>query len=466
MTYTLEQEDIFSTCLQMQTNEIVSIIAPAGGGKTFVLSELAKQMPKEKILYLAYNKAIKQEAKNKFPKNTQIETVHSLAYSCLKLNDKVVREKDYTVLDISEMFDIDFETANFALISFNEFCNSNKKGFTRKEYNEKQEIKIAYELFKKMKNREIQITHSFYLKEFELIVSDKPNLFDFTVILLDEAQDSNEVTLSIFNSFFAKKIFVGDPNQAIYSFRNCVNAFDIVKCNYQLRITDCYRCSANILERANFLLQHFKHIDYKIKSKQKENIPSAPTKAVITRTNAKIIELISKQSDKNYVLLKNPNDIFKNSIVFVNFLKNRKEKIDYNNFVFLKKCKNEQQLKEYIEQSGSIELKSAFRIAKIYGDRIFKLYRIAKENYNKKKSLENIYYLTTAHTSKGLEFDCVELTNDFPDLFSLLEQKINNEECNTNIIEEINLYYVAITRAKFILDDTTKTGQEIDSLDI
>ena len=460
MTYTLEQEEIFDTCIgQMNKGEFAAIVAPAGSGKTFVLSELAKQMPKEKILYLAYNRAIKEEAKHKFPQNTHITTTHGLAYSFLNLDSSIVREKDYTAIDIAEMFNVEFETANLALIAFNDFCNSSKKGFSRSDYNKFPEIKIAYELFKKMKNREIQITHTFYLKEFQLLISEKLP-FSYDVVLLDEAQDSNEVTIEIFNAFKnAKKIFVGDPNQAIYSFRNCVNAFEKINSNYTLPLVDCYRCNKEVIEQANFFLGNFKKNHTLIRSKQKDEMPVNPVKATITRTNAKIIELLSKDKNNDYVLLKKPKEIFYNSIQFVNFLKGRKKQIDYEVFAFLKKCKNENDLKKYLEQSGSIELQSAFRIAKIYGDRIFHIYTKAKLNYAEKKKKENIHYLITAHTSKVLEFDIVELTNDFPDLFSLKEKKLNGEESDKNLDEEVNLYYVAITRAKFELIDDTKNKE-------
>ena len=64
------------------------------------------------------------------------------------------------------------------------------------------------------------MTHDCYLKLFHL---KKIINIDFDVVMVDEAQDSNEVTLDlVMNKISADetiKIFVGDPHQQIYSFQ-------------------------------------------------------------------------------------------------------------------------------------------------------------------------------------------------------------------------------------------------------
>jgi hypothetical protein len=54
--------------------------AYAGCGKTSTLVAFAKCNPKKKILYLAYNRAIRDEGAAKFPKNVQCKTSHQLAW--------------------------------------------------------------------------------------------------------------------------------------------------------------------------------------------------------------------------------------------------------------------------------------------------------------------------------------------------------------------------------------------------
>ncbi|MES1224676.1 MAG: UvrD-helicase domain-containing protein, partial [Bacteroidota bacterium] len=63
----------------------IKINAVAGSGKTTTLIEYARARPAEKILYLAFNRAVKLEAEKKFAEkgvtNVKIETAHSLAFS-------------------------------------------------------------------------------------------------------------------------------------------------------------------------------------------------------------------------------------------------------------------------------------------------------------------------------------------------------------------------------------------------
>src|ERR1700743_1744014 len=63
----------------------IKINAVAGSGKTTTLIEYARARPGEKILYLAFNRAVKLEAEKKFMEkgvsNVRIETAHSLAFS-------------------------------------------------------------------------------------------------------------------------------------------------------------------------------------------------------------------------------------------------------------------------------------------------------------------------------------------------------------------------------------------------
>jgi superfamily I DNA/RNA helicase len=59
--------------------------------------------------------------------------------------------------------------------------------------------------------------------------------------------------------------------------------------------------------------------------------------------------------------------------------------------------------------------------------------------------------LSTAHKSKGREWDKVKLANDFKQIESLAQARDENKDFAINP-EEFNLLYVAITRAKRMLD--------------
>jgi superfamily I DNA and RNA helicase len=59
---------------------IIAVSAFAGTGKTTTLVHFARARPQERILYLAFNKAIQMEASAKFPENVTCRTTHAIAY--------------------------------------------------------------------------------------------------------------------------------------------------------------------------------------------------------------------------------------------------------------------------------------------------------------------------------------------------------------------------------------------------
>ncbi|MGP4878937.1 hypothetical protein ACTXQV_44115, partial [Klebsiella pneumoniae] len=56
------------------------VIAYAGTGKTTTLQMISDAMPERRGMYLAFNKAIAGEAQNKFHRNVDCRTFHSLAF--------------------------------------------------------------------------------------------------------------------------------------------------------------------------------------------------------------------------------------------------------------------------------------------------------------------------------------------------------------------------------------------------
>jgi F-box protein 18 (helicase) len=74
----------------------------------------------------------------------------------------------------------------------------------------------------KMDSGEIEVTHDFYLKKFQLQTQSLP--FDY--ILFDEGQDASPAMLDIFLKQPAVKVIVGDTHQQIYSWRYAVNSLE------------------------------------------------------------------------------------------------------------------------------------------------------------------------------------------------------------------------------------------------
>jgi superfamily I DNA/RNA helicase len=255
--------------------------------------------------------------------------------------------------------------------------------------------------------------------------------------LLDEAQDSNPVTIKIFNALQGQKILVGDKYQQIYQFRGSLNAMEMIKAKYEFFLTHTFRCSKSVVDEANKVLKNYLGAKKYLSSKREDETFEINNVAFIARTNATLIELIDnfKDEEDGIDITRDVNEIFKTAINLFYFINEESNKLS-KEFQYLKKFSNEDELKDYIEDYDLIELKTNLKIAKRYKTYLFTL---KKEATSKISPLSNIV-LTTAHASKGLEWDSVVLMKDFKDLDTVDEDKL---------VEEANLLYVAITRAKY-----------------
>lgn len=444
---TTEQTKIIDTSLLLKNNETIKINAFAGTGKTTTLLAVTNANKDMIFLYIAFNSSIVKEARRKFGKNVEIFTWHKLAIDNLDMSMYNIRTKEYDLLTIADILEIE---DNLDLVGdimrlmkyyFNSDCRTLYEAAQLVNLLSSETLQYATTLWNKFNSGDIDITHDFYLKKFsldEVALSRLSNKYD--CFLLDEAQDCNPVTLKIFNSLTGKKkILVGDTYQQIYQFRGSVNAMDTIKAEYNFFLTYTFRCSKNVVDEANMILKRYLGSKTFLTSKNTE-VPEINTVAYITRTNAMLIELISifKDEDENtkFNLLKTPQEIFNTAVNVYYFLNNEHEKLS-KEFKYLKKFQSEAHLLEFANDYDMVDLKSSVKLVKRYKKYVFVLMESAKKMQDKKSHIT----LTTAHTSKGLEWDRVLLTSDFKDL-----AEIDTVE---KLIEEGNLLYVAVTRAKY-----------------
>lgn len=125
-----EQKRIVDLSKSMDKNEILAIQACAGSGKTSTLKEISLANPKQRFLYLAFNKSIATEARERFPKNVEAKTIHSLAFNYAKMHlGSFAPQSKITILDLKELIEFDFdESYDFAygLKIFENFLRSDK----------------------------------------------------------------------------------------------------------------------------------------------------------------------------------------------------------------------------------------------------------------------------------------------------------------------------------------------------
>ena len=467
MNLTKQQKAILES---VQKYKSIKINAFAGTGKTTTLRLISDRYKEKKILYLAFNSAIKNEASSIFPSNTYVKTTHGLAFGAIKKNTNIDLNKitNYRAIDISKDFEISYNQAVGALKIFENFCNSIKTEIDPKDI----EHKTAKNMFDRMLISKMNPTHAFYLKYYYLLISTgQIQQFNYDIIMLDEAQDTNEVTLGIFDALSTKvKIYVGDEHQQIYSFRGSKNALNKIKSDKKLYLSRSFRFNDSIASYANILLKNFKNESVSIDTSAETKDDIIETNGYISRTNAQLISIISEriQNRKPFVTVRDPNEIFNLTIEVHYILTHQKSEVKRNRF--LKDFANEDEILDYANEVDDYELKSALKMAKEYKEKVFEFKEISDKFYvawkNKNingfdKRVNEILFLTTAHTAKGLEWDKVTIADDFTDFADLIVdfgcddlkefQEEQNHLPNQELIDEFNLFYVAVTRAKKII---------------
>lgn len=478
MQLTAEQENI------LNTQEHLKINAVAGSGKTTTIVEFARtRPPKAKILYLGFNKSVKLEAQEKFRKaklyNVTSETAHSLAYRHIMHGSSFELSKQgYKIYDLAKALGLNtqegeryghYVLANHINKFFSYFCNSNARRIDELNYvdtlQEPKAKKFAKNFkrhiyngtlafWQKMEVGEIAITHDFYLKKFQL---SNPKL-PYDYILFDEGQDASPAMLDVFLKQKAIKIIVGDEHQQIYGWRHAVNSLAQVSFKAKF-LTNSFRFGSSIAQLANHVLGWKKHLDIDVnfEVKGKGNYQETKTKAVLARTNLglllKAIEYVSEKDKKNLYFEGNIHsytyaDDGTSLYDVLNLYLGNKYRIKD---ALIKEMRNMADLDDYIESTQDLQLAMMVEVVKQYGEEIPELIKEIKARHiegDDKSKAEIIF--STVHRSKGMEYDQVQLVDDFLSeerLLKKLEEEgemISEEKLN----EEINLLYVAVTRAK------------------
>lgn len=462
----------------------IKINAVAGSGKTTTIIEYAKVRPATaRILYLAFNKSVKLEAQKKFSdkglNNVKVETAHSLAYRhIVSQYGYKVRPRAYRTNEIVALLDLksngekhaEYIVANHINKFITYFCNSDKykvqdlnyldtvsdakaKAFVSSfyDYIEKQ----ARLLLSKMDKGEIEVIHDFYLKKFQL---SNP-ILHYDYILFDEGQDASSAMLDVFLKQKATKVIVGDTHQQIYGWRYAVNSLE--KADFKTYcLSTSFRFSQDIANLAMDVLKWKKHISRKSRFviTGKGSAGKTQSKAVIARTNLglllKAIEYVTqKKKVKNLYFEGNINSYTYAddgaSLYDILNLYNGKHHLIKDKLI--KEMKSLEELEDYVEKTEDAQLGMMIGIVREYGNDIPDIIKAIKEKHidsDEKEKAEMIF--STVHRCKGMEYDAVQIVNDFITEEKLEKLKADKEHPYSvdKLNEEINLLYVAVTRTK------------------
>ena len=458
-------------------SEALKVVAFAGAGKTSTLRAYAKARPERRMLYLAFNNAIAREAAGKFTPNVTCLTTHSLAFRAVgqayrhKLVNNVRANQAAQALKLNPGDSSGFGHANQSLRALKHFLSTSCADLDEfadlvsdERKHQPAAIEGAARLWQAMcdpGNEAMPMLHDGYLKLFQL---SAPRL-DVDTILFDEAQDANPVTLAIVRQQSCAKVFVGDPHQQIYQFRYAENAMADPSLTDELFLTESFRFGDEIAAAANRLLA-VKRERNPVRGGRR--VPPSSTKASIARGNAALY--------RRAALLANQGG----NVCWVGGIDGYR--LDLLNDIWLLKAGRRSEIKDrFVARFEDFDALQGYAAAQ--DERDLKAWIRVIEGHSRWQAIpEEIALvrsrsvaqpegatlaLATAHKSKGLEFGSVELADDFPEAELANPVKYSREThpmfwdeqgFRGGVllpVEEINLRYVAITRA----ETTCSSGQ-------
>ncbi len=478
MELTAEQQAVINT------NENLVINAVAGSGKTTTLIEYAKTRPAgSRILYIAFNKTVKTEAVQKFAAagigHVKVETAHSLAYQHIVKHHQYQVTQGYKSYEWCDLLGIqtgehhtDIIIANHVNKFISYFCNSRAtrvqdmnyaavitdakaKTFVDNFYKQIEQFTRA--ALAKMDKGEIAVTHDFYLKKFQL---SQPVL-SFDYILFDEGQDASAAMLDVFLQQKAIKVIVGDTHQQIYGWRYAINSLQQVDFPVH-HLSSSFRFDEEIALIANKILAWKMQLHQPALVKiTGAGTPSGitHTRATLGRTNTGLLlnaiaqwqqgtvkKLYFEGNISSYTFADEGASLYD----VLNLYNGKPDKIKDRLMAGMKTMKD---LEDYIDKTEDNSLSMMVEVVKEFGNRLPVLINELKMHHTATKEEADMIF-STVHRCKGMEYDEVTLLADFINeeklkkYLSPFDKEAMPETDRNRLAEEINILYVAVTRAK------------------
>ena len=447
---TPEQKEVVQA---VKSGTSLKVLALAGTGKT-TTDKLIAKYHKKKTLYVCFNKTVADKANKEMPSHVEARTLNSIAYRrVIKKHDfKSQLKSSLYVYDIKSELEIDSNDVALKIRDvLVEFCNSDKSQIQELNpfYNSKKakNPSLVFQLAEKYwelawkKGSSVPITHDFYLKKFQL---SKEKL-NYELILVDEAQDMNPVSIDIIKNQVAQTVWIGDENQQIYKWRGSVNQLSSLDLP-EYGLTHSFRFGEDLAEIANVVLKELQspylltgaggptqvHWGYPIEN----NKPIT----FIGRTNAWLLnKAVIKAAENNKIYLPTFNET-KMILWSAFFLKKRQfKKVRYQPFWrysswsdLVEDSRHEKELASIVSLIKKLEKKG--ENLKSFLD------KIEKKLVNNPSHADYLFY--TVHKAKGEEWDNVFISPEFNNIVD------DDNDKEIDLTEELNILYVALTRAK------------------
>ena len=466
---TQEQLDIIEA---FKHTRVLKVNASAGSGKTSTLKMLADANVVPSI-YLSFNRAIADEASSKFPRHVSCRSQHQVAYSVFgkMLAHKLTRSKGNvyinvagTVSEIVKYYKIDdFQTSEDTILA-RSVGTLVKEAVQRFQYSKDDKLELHHISKKSLKEitkgideskvKDLQYLvlryanklwkdkvdplspvlaeHDTYLKLWQLSNPVLP----YEIVYLDESQDTNPVIYDVVSKqTHCKIVYVGDKHQSIYAFRQAINAMDKIEAPEKY-LTKSFRFGQTIADVATFIING--QMDIRgaewINSQLLDHTPKQY--AMLFRTNAGLIDqAVRLIAEGKRIRCDIDTYKFEQQLKSAEALlfEDHKNVKDETVALYSKWADLLDALDEHVELKRVVDVVTSGRT---------KMYLQALSKLKKQQGSYDIL-LVTAHKAKGMEWDNVVIADDF-DLKKVLDVSSDGKVSE----QEVNLFYVACTRAK------------------
>ena len=528
MNYSEAQLEIINTI-----DGNIGVIASAGSGKTTVLTKRIENMVKnhsiapQDILAVTFSKKAKENIQDKLKElnvnGVNIETFHSLALKIIGTRygtgyfkvwtlqwekEKIMQTICYDRMNLCSKDDVPYndilrfigKQKNAMLSTTDELIYSDDDPFSK---NNMKEIFVSYEKFKE-ENRYIEFDD--FLNLANEALDEDENTYNyysncFKYILSDEFQDISKSQSLLLKKLNTKNtMIVGDPLQAIYSFRGgnskYILDFETDYSNAKIaHLNKNYRCSEDIIKTANVFAntipdskhknyresiannKAFKKPEFAIYKDEWEEADKIADKinvlvkeykykdiAILARTNAQLTKIQSTFHEKLI-----PFSIVNGSLftdlpeikLLISYLKLALYENDNESFRYLYNKPNRWLDRKFLQE---VENNSKRRNVSFYSS----MMSIDRRNWRFKNGIDEIYEVVNYLQNKRF--------SSIGDMISYLRVRLNIDEFvtkgkqaddgsyveqieNMNAFENIAKKYIDLNKFIMYLDDITKDLQ-------
>jgi superfamily I DNA/RNA helicase len=474
-----DQKQIFNSVLN--GNQNIAIRATAGSGKSTTLVEVSKLLPvNSSSIFIAFNKSIVEELKERLPKKFEVSTLHSMGLDVLyrnfgknvKLNQsKIYKMAQKMILKKKEITEhrernsrifyaqkgYDFLRSTLTNIEDEDAVEKMLERFgitSDYGYDDLKELVGITNKYNQNKKRtdvfEIDFSDMIYLPA----TLEKLKYPKYDNVLVDESQDLNlaqHMLISKIRSRKGRLINVGDGFQQIYLFAGSDSAsfkrFEEADNTISLPLSVTYRCPINVVEEARRFSPEITaapDAEYGFVGEGfLDNVEEGD--CVLCRNNSPLFEAYLQflyEGKKAYIVGKDIAERFHNLIKpyknshITSLIDGLNEQLNsISDALSHRGVRNPEQHPKY---QSFLDIARSLSVIAEGCQSIKMLERRIDEVFHPKK---DAIVLSSIHKAKGLEYDRVFLLR--PDLLPSKFAKTEEE-----IQQENNLMFVAITRAK------------------